>query len=45
MKSVLRFLPAATLAAGLAVSAVPAIAQQAAPAQKAAPAAAAPRKG
>ncbi|MDI3559027.1 DUF2059 domain-containing protein [Bradyrhizobium sp. Arg816] len=38
MKSVLRFLPAATLAAGLAVLAVPAIAQQAAPAQKAAPA-------
>ena len=43
MKSVLRFLPAATLAAGLAVLAVPAIAQQAAPAQKAAPAPAPPK--
>ena len=43
MKSVLRFLPAATLAAGLAVLTVPAIAQQAAPAQKAAPAPAPPK--
>jgi hypothetical protein len=43
MKSVLRFLPAATLAAGLAVLAVPASAQQAAPAQKAAPAPAPPK--
>ena len=33
MKSVLKFLPAATLAAGLALTAVPAVAQQ--PAQKA----------
>ncbi|MCP1767098.1 DUF2059 domain-containing protein [Bradyrhizobium japonicum] len=43
MKSVLKFLPAATLAVGLAVSAVPAIAQQPAPAQKAAPAPAQPK--
>jgi hypothetical protein len=44
MKSVLKFLPAATLAAGLALSAAPAMAQQAAPAQpKAAPAPAQPK--
>lgn len=43
MKSVLKLLPAATLAVGLALSAVPAIAQQAAPAQPKAPAAAPPK--
>ncbi|MFT4119943.1 DUF2059 domain-containing protein [Bradyrhizobium sp.] len=43
MKSVLRLLPAATLAVGLAFSAVPAIAQQAAP-PKATPAAIAAAK-
>ena len=43
MKSVLKFLPAATLAAGLAVSAVPAIAQQAPAQPKAAAAPAQPK--
>ncbi|MBR0816568.1 DUF2059 domain-containing protein [Bradyrhizobium liaoningense] len=44
MKSVLRFLPAATLAVGVALSAAPAIAQQPAPAQpKAAAAPAQPK--
>jgi len=43
MKSVLKFLPAATLAVGLALSAVPAMAQQAAP-PKSSPAAIAAAK-
>jgi hypothetical protein len=44
MKSVLKFLPAATLAVGLALSAVPAIAQQAAAQPKSSPAAIAAAK-
>ncbi|MBR0857138.1 DUF2059 domain-containing protein [Bradyrhizobium liaoningense] len=44
MKSVLKFLPAATLAVGLALSAAPAVAQQAAPAPKASAAAVASAK-
>ncbi|MCP3368418.1 DUF2059 domain-containing protein [Bradyrhizobium cajani] len=44
MKSVLKFLPAATLAVGLALSAAPAVAQQAAPASKASAAAVASAK-
>ncbi|MBR0843125.1 DUF2059 domain-containing protein [Bradyrhizobium liaoningense] len=44
MKTVLKFLPAATLAVGLALSAAPAVAQQAAPAPKASAAAVASAK-